>query len=40
VSLDWIAGATQGLDRLGSRLRRNVGRQLALDALLASLAVP
>ena len=37
VNLEWALRATQGLDRLGSRLRRNVGRQLGLDALLVSL---
>ena len=39
VSLDWVVRATQGLDNLESRLRRNVGRQLGLDALVASFAV-
>ena len=39
VSLDWVVRATQGLDNLESRLRRNVGRQLGLDAVVASLAV-
>jgi len=39
VSVEWVQRATQGLDRLGSRLRRNVGRQLGLDALLVSLGV-
>jgi len=39
VSLHWVVRATQGLDHLESRLRRNVGRQLGLDALLSSLAV-
>jgi DNA polymerase III subunit delta' len=39
VHWDWVARATQGLDSLESRLRRNVGRQLGLDALLASLAI-
>jgi DNA polymerase III subunit delta' len=39
VSLDWVARATLGLDNLESRLRRNVGRQLGLDALVASFAV-
>ncbi|HUJ31297.1 MAG TPA: DNA polymerase III subunit delta' C-terminal domain-containing protein [Candidatus Acidoferrum sp.] len=39
VSVEWVQRATQGLDRLGSRLRRNVGRQLGLDALLVSLEV-
>jgi DNA polymerase III subunit delta' len=37
VNLEWALRATQGLDRLQSRLRRNVGRQLGLDALLVSL---
>ena len=39
VSLDWVAGATRSLDQLESRLRRNAGRQLGLDALVASFAV-
>lgn len=39
VNLDWVARAAQGLDNLESSLRRNVGRQLGLDALVASLAV-
>ena len=39
VSLDWVVRATQGLDNLESRLRRNVSRQLGLDALVASFAV-
>jgi hypothetical protein len=39
VHWEWVAQATQGLDNLESRLRRNVGRQLGLDALVASLAV-
>lgn len=37
VNLEWALRATQGLDRLQSRLRRNVGKQLGLDALLVSL---
>jgi DNA polymerase III subunit delta' len=37
VDLGWILRATQGLDRLQERLRRNIGRQLGLDAYLASL---
>jgi len=36
---DWILHATRGLDQLEGRLRRNIGRQLGLDALLASLSV-
>lgn len=38
VSLEWVLRATQGLDRLDSRLRRNVARQLGMDALAVSLA--
>jgi DNA polymerase III subunit delta' len=37
ISLEWVLRATQGLDRLEGRLRRNIGRQLGLDALLVSL---
>ena len=37
INLEWALRATQGLDRLQSHLRRNVGRQLVLDALLVSL---
>ena len=37
ISPEWILRATQGLDRLEGRLRRNIGRQLGLDALLVSL---
>lgn len=35
----WIAQAVQNLDRLEGRLRRNVGRQLGLDALAVTLGV-
>jgi len=37
ISVEWILRATQGLDQLEGRLRRNIGRQLGLDALLVSL---
>jgi DNA polymerase-3 subunit delta' len=37
VNMDWVLRATRGLDRLESRLRRNIGRQLGLDAYVASL---
>ena len=37
INWDWVMRATQGLDRLENRLRRNVGRQLGLDSLLISL---
>ena len=36
VNFDWVVRATEGLDQLEGRLRRNVGRQLGLDALVAS----
>jgi DNA polymerase III subunit delta' len=38
VSLEWVLRATQGVDRLESRLRRNIARQLGMDALAVSLA--
>jgi DNA polymerase-3 subunit delta' len=37
VNLEWVVRATEGLDLLESRLRRNIGRQLGLDAYVASL---
>jgi len=37
VDLQWVLRATQGLDRLEGRLRRNIGRQLGLDAYIVSL---
>jgi DNA polymerase-3 subunit delta' len=39
VDWQWVFKATRTLDTLESRLRRNAGRQLGLDALAASLAV-
>jgi len=39
VNGDWVLQATRGLDTLDGRLRRNIGRQLGLDALMVSLAV-
>lgn len=38
IDFDWILRATQGLDQLESRLRRNISRQLGLDSLLVSLS--
>jgi DNA polymerase-3 subunit delta' len=38
INFEWVVRATQGLDRLESRLKRNVSRQLGLDALLLSLS--
>lgn len=35
----WVAQATNSLDRLETRLRRNVGRQLGLDAVAESLRI-
>ncbi|MGA7638607.1 MAG: DNA polymerase III subunit delta' C-terminal domain-containing protein, partial [Candidatus Acidiferrales bacterium] len=40
VSFEWVSRATQRLDLLESRLKRNVSRQLGLDALLLSLCTP
>ena len=37
VDLDWMMRATGSLDQLQSRLRRNINRQLGLDALAISL---
>jgi DNA polymerase-3 subunit delta' len=37
IDFEWVSRATQGLDRLENRLRRNISRQLGLDALLLSL---
>jgi len=39
IDFEWVSRATQRLDVLASGLRRNISRQLALDALVASLAV-
>jgi len=39
INSDWVIRATEGLDKLEGRMRRNVGRQLGLDALVTSLAV-
>ncbi len=38
IDLEWVMRATEGLDRLENRLRRNIGRQLGLDAYVATLA--
>jgi len=34
----WVVRATQGLDTLEARMRRNISRQLGLDALVTSLS--
>ncbi len=39
VTDTWVSRATDSLDRLEGRLRRNVGRQLGLDAVAESLRV-
>jgi DNA polymerase-3 subunit delta' len=39
IDWDWLVRAGRGLDTIEGRLRRNIGRQLSLDALLASLSV-
>src|SRR5271167_2330968 len=38
IDFAWVSRATQGLDRLENRLKRNISRQLGLDALLLSLS--
>jgi DNA polymerase III subunit delta' len=38
INFDWVSKATQGLDLLESRLKRNISRQLGLDAFLVSLS--
>ena len=40
TDLDWIERAVGNLDQLQNRLRRNINRQLALDALASSLRAP
>jgi DNA polymerase-3 subunit delta' len=37
VTAEWVASAVQGLDELSSRLRRNVNKQLGLDAIVTSM---
>jgi DNA polymerase-3 subunit delta' len=39
VDWKWVMQATRGLDTLEAGLRRNIGRQLGLDSLIASLSV-
>jgi hypothetical protein len=39
VDFGWVARAAASLDQLSARLRRNVGRQLGLDAVAASMFV-
>jgi len=38
VDTAWITGVVEALDELGGRLRRNVNRQLGLDAIALSLS--
>jgi len=38
INLEWVARAARGLDELHGRLRRNINRQLGLDAVGVSLA--
>jgi DNA polymerase III subunit delta' len=38
IDFEWVLRATQGLDQLESRLRRNISRQLGMDSLLVSLS--
>jgi len=39
INWEWVLRATRGLDTLEGRMRRNIGRQLGLDALVTSLGV-
>ena len=39
IDWNWLVRAARGLDTIEHRLRRNIGRQLSLDALLASLTI-
>src|SRR5579863_8680883 len=39
IDWNWLVRAGRGLDTIENRLRRNIGRQLSLDAFLASLRV-
>lgn len=39
IDWHWLVRAGRGLDTIEGRLRRNIGRQLSLDALLASLTI-
>ena len=38
IDWEWVLRATRGLDTLEAGMRRNIGRQLALDALVTSLS--
>jgi hypothetical protein len=40
ISSSWVVRAITGLDELAAGARRNLNRQLGLDALAASLALP
>jgi len=39
IDWEWVLRATRGLDVFEGRIRRNIGRQLGLDALIASLSL-
>jgi DNA polymerase III subunit delta' len=39
INWEWVLRATQGLDTLEGRMRRNIGRQLGLDSLVTSLSI-
>lgn len=39
LSVEWVLRATQGVDTLEGRLRRNIGRQLGMDQLAVSLSL-
>jgi len=39
INLEWVVQAAGGLDELHGRLRRNINRQLGLDAVALSMGV-
>jgi DNA polymerase III subunit delta' len=39
INWEWVLRATRGFDTLEGRMRRNIGRQLGLDAVVTSLGV-
>jgi len=39
VDLGWVVRAAASLDELSARHRRNIGRQLGLDAVSVSMAI-
>jgi hypothetical protein len=40
INLDWVIRALRGLDQLAAGARRNLNKQLGLEAFAAELAIP